>query len=361
MFYNYHIELFFQETVMTGGKIHLTHTRKIAVLLVFFCFSLVSPVIFAQTQPKVRIYIAPMESGSQEEQGYFMTNMKMEFTGASYEVVDVPEDSDYNVTLSVSRQEPPEDTQAEGANPASPGNTITLTLFDTKTKRELIALSWDYRQLSEMDMWNLYLITQAMSNAPIVKMPAGTQLAEVSVKPVSDIQNKLLWIGVETPLGYAYPGDGPYISTALAVEYNFLPFLGVGTSFGYRALFPIVIDPNNKTYFHTTQQSFFVPILFRFLFSIDNYLVIPYIGMEFNFGTLGLLPKHAFQEADQAWYIPAITGGAGFRFSAGPGALELGSRIIYDFAISGWGIEFTVGYKFGFLTRTKKDPATETY
>jgi hypothetical protein len=300
-----------------------------------------------------------MESGSPEEQEYFMTNMKMEFVGASYEVVDVPEDSDYNVVLSVSRQEPSGDTQAGGDNSASPGNTITLTLFDTKTGRELIALSWDYRQLSDMDMWNLYLITQAMSNAPIVKMPAGVQIAESSAKPVSDLQNKLLWLGFEIPLGYAYPGDGPYISTLLTVEYYFLPFLGVSTGLGYQALFPMIIDPNDKTFYHTTQHSIFVPLLFRFLFSAEDSLIIPYIGMEFNFGTMGLLPKHALQKDDRNWYIPALTGGVDFRLSAGPGAFDLGSRIIYDFDISGWGIEFAVGYKFGFLTRTKRDPARE--
>jgi hypothetical protein len=329
----------------------LTRPKKIAVLLGFFCFFLVNPVIFAQNQPMVRIYIAPMESGSPEEQEYFMTNMKMEFVGASYAVVETLEDSDYNVILSVSRQEPSEDTEAEGEDPAPPGNTITLILFDTKSGRELIALSWDYRQLSDMDMWNLYLITQAMSNAPIVKMPAGAQLSGAPAKPVPDLQNKVLWIGFEIPLGYAYPGDGPYFSTLLTAEYNFLPFLGVSTGLGYRALFPMIIDANDKTYYHTTQHSFFVPLLFRFLFSVESSLIIPYIGMEFNFGTLGLLPEHVLQEDGGDWYIPALTGGIAFRFSAGPGAFDLGSRIIYDFGINGLGIEFTIGYKFGFLTR----------
>jgi hypothetical protein len=347
----------------------LTRTKKIAALLGFFCFSFVNPVIFAQNQPMVRIYIAPMESGSPEEQTYFMTNMKMEFTGAAYEVVNVLEDSDYNVSLSVSRQEPPEDTQAGEGNSEPPGNTITLTLFDTKTKRELIALSWDYQQLSDMNMWNLYLITQAMANAPIVKMPAdtiqagtvqaGAQTAESPAGPVPGLQDKLLWIGAEIPLGYTYPSDGPYVSALLTVEYNFLPFLGVSMGLGYQVLFPMIFDMDNKMYYHTTQHSFFVPLLFRFLFSSENYLVIPYIGAEWNFGTLGLLPKYALQETDQIRYVPAIVGGVDFRFSAGPGAFDLGSRIIYDFDINGWGIEFLFGYKFGFLTRTKRDPARE--
>jgi hypothetical protein len=343
------------------------HTKKIAVLLGFFCVFFVTPVIFAQTPPMVRIYIAPMESGSPEEQQYFMDNMKMEFVGAAYEVVDTLENSDYNVILSVSQQEPnPElesaggegEAPAEGETPGSPGNTITLALSDTKTDRELISLSWDYKQLSDMDMWNLYLITQAMSNAPITKIPAGAALAVSEAKSDSDLQNKLLWLGVETFLGYAYPADGPYISGALTLEYDFLPFMGVSTGFGYQALFPVLIDPNNRTYYHTVQHNFFIPVLFRFLLSAKNYLVIPYIGAEFNFGTLGLLPKPA-SGTDEIRYIPAITGGVVFRLTVGPGALDIGGGGIYDFAINALGIEVTIGYKFGLFTRTKKEPAKQ--
>jgi hypothetical protein len=344
----------------------LIRIKKIAVLLGFFCFSLVNPVIFAQTLPMVRIYIAPMETGSPEEREYFMTNMKMEFVGASYEVVDALEDSDYNVVLSVSQQEPWEDTQAEGGNSEPPGNTVTLTLLDTKTKRELITLSWDYQQVSDMDMWNLYLITQAMANAPIAKIPAGTRTAESPAKPVPDLRNKLLWAGIEIPLGYTYPDDGPYISPLLAVEYNFLSFLGVSAGAGCQVLFPLVIDKYDyyMTYYHAVQYSFFTQLLFRFLISSEDYLVIPYIGAEWKLGTLDLLPKHALQETDPVWYIPAITGTGGidFRLSAGPGALDLGIRVscdIYGFDKRGLSVGFTVGYKFGFLTRTKRDPVKE--
>jgi hypothetical protein len=346
----------------------LIHTKKIAVLLGFFCVSLGCPVIFAQTQPMVRIYIAPMDSGNPEEQEYFMTNMKMEFTGASYEVVDTPEDSDYNIILSISRREAdPEfesaaggtEAPAEGENPGSMVNAITLTLFDTKTDRELITLSWDYNRLSDMDMWNLYLITQAMANAPITKIPARAALTAPAAEPDSNLQNKLLWFGIETSLGYAYPGDGPYISGVLTLEYDFLPFMGVSMGFGYQALFPMLIDPDNKTYYHIVQNNIFIPVLFRFLFNTGNYLIVPYIGMEFNFGTLGLLPKHALQKTDQIRYIPAIAGGVDFRLAVGPGALDIGGGGIYDFDINAWGVEIKIGYKFGVLTRIKKDQTKE--
>jgi hypothetical protein len=304
-----------------------------------------------------------MESGSPEEQEYFITNIKMEFAGASYKVVDVLEDSDYNVILSVSQQESiPESASGEGETPqteeetppAPPVNTVSLSLFDTKTKREVITLSWDYRQLSEMDMWNLYLITQAMSNAPIVKMPAGAILASSEAKPNSDLQNKLFWAGLEFSPGYAHPGDGPYISGILSMEYDFLPFMGASVGFGYQALSPMIIDRDNNSFYHTLQHNFFLPVLLKFFLNVGSYLVVPYIGAEFNFGNLGIVPNDPLVEGgDQIRFIPAVVGGADFRLPAGPGAIDIGGRGIYDFAINAWAIEFAFGYKFGFYSRTK--------
>jgi hypothetical protein len=340
--------------------------KKTVALLGFLCFSLSGPVIFAQDQRTVRIYIAPMESGTPEDQEYFTTNMKMEFVGASYEVVDVLEDSDFNVILSVLQQEPDpelepdsesestegEAAQTEEADPQSPLNTITLTLFDTKTERELISLSWDYRQLSEMDMWNLYLITQAMANAPITKIPGRAGSAAGGVNSVQGPQNRLLWFGLETSMGYAYPSDGPYISGALSVEYNFLSFMGVGMGFGYQALSPLIVDIDNRSHYHAIQHNIFVPVLLKFFLNMGSYFVIPYAGAEFNFGTMGLLPANQSDEdSDQLWYIPAVVGGVDFRLSAGPGALDIGGRGTYDFRINAWTLGFVVGYKFGFFAR----------
>jgi hypothetical protein len=370
MFYTYCVKLFFQEIAITGGKINLIRTKKIAALFGFFCFSLVNPIIFAQDQPMVRIYIAPMESGSPEEQEYFMTNMKMEFAGASYEVVDVLENSDYNLTLSVSQQEPVPESESEsepadgeGEAPQTevkdsppPVNTLSLDLVDTKTGRELIALSWDYQQLSEMDMWNLYLITQAMSNAPIIKMPAGAALSAHETRSINDPQSKLFWFGLEASMGYTHPGDGPYVSGLLSAEYDFLPFMGVNMGFGYQALSPLIVDIDNKSYYHTMQHNFFAPLLLKFFLNVGSYLVVPYAGAEFNFGTLGLLSNdQLIEETDRIWYIPAVTTGVDFRLSAGPGVLDIGSRGIYDFNVNAWAVEFVLGYKFGFYARAKKE------
>ncbi|MDR1411762.1 MAG: hypothetical protein LBI91_06130, partial [Spirochaetaceae bacterium] len=231
--------------------------------------------------------------------------------------------------------------------------------FDTKTEREIITLSWDYKQLSEMDMWNLYLITQAMANAPITKIPAGAGAASgpdaKGPGPGSDLQNKTLWLGLETSLGYAYPGNGPYFSGALTAEYDFLPFMGVGTGFRYQVSFPAVVDTDNDTYYYGTQHNFFAPVLFKFLFGVGNNLIVPYIGADFDFGNLGLLPNQHVKDTGKTIYIPAALGGVDFRFMAGPGAIDLGIRGTYDFETSAWSVGFAIGYKFGFLGRAKKN------
>jgi hypothetical protein len=360
-------QLSFETYTGIGGKLSLIRVKKITTPLVLFCIFLARPAVFAQDQQMVRVYIAPMEDGSPEEQQYFMSNMSMEFAGAAYDVVDTLEDSDYHVILSVSRNEPEpepdEDAETGGEAPAReenadpPGSSISLTLFDTKSEREIITLSWDYKQLSEMDMWNLYLITQAMANAPITKIPAGAAagLAAGGQDTGSNLQNKLLWLGLEASLGYVYPSDGPYFSGAFTAEYDFLPFIGVGAGFRYQVSFPTILDSDNDNYFHGTQHNFFVPVLFKFLFRAGNNLIAPYLGAEFDFGNLGLLSNRHVDDPSEIRYIPAALGGVDFRLTAGLGAIDLGIRGTYAFDISVWSVGFAIGYKFGLLNRAKKD------
>jgi hypothetical protein len=335
------------------------YTKKIVALLGFFCVSLIGQGAFAQTIRVVRVYIAPMESGTPEEQEYFMTSMKMEFDGAGYEITDTEEESDYYVIFSVSRQE--EDTEA-GENANLPQiNTISLGLFSTKTQREVITLSWDYEQISDMNMWNLYLINQAMANAPILKIPADALPAEEEPgvkpepEPKSNPLNKLFWVGLEFFPGYLYPQDGPSFSGALALEFDFLPFMGIGIGFSYRMLFPLVIDTENEEYSHIIMHDFFAPILLKFLFNAKNYYIIPYVGAEFCFGTLGLMPKADDLQTDEIDFIPAIMGGIDFRLPMGPGAFDMGIGGTYNFnQANTWNLRAIIGYKLGFFERKAK-------
>jgi hypothetical protein len=53
---------------------------------------------------------------------------------------------------------------------------LTVTLFDTKTNRQIVSLGYAYVALSDMNIWNLYIIFQAMANAPIVKLRPDAEL-----------------------------------------------------------------------------------------------------------------------------------------------------------------------------------------
>jgi hypothetical protein len=122
------------------------------------------PKIQIAAMPLVNVYLAPVENGTPEEESYFTTNFQMELTGAGYSMVTTRNTSDFYMTLSIARYE------------EDPPNELMVALFETRTGREIITLGWNYAELSEMDTWNLYLITQTMSNAPIKKILSGVEL-----------------------------------------------------------------------------------------------------------------------------------------------------------------------------------------
>jgi hypothetical protein len=59
------------------------------------------------------------------------------------------------------------------------GNVLNIALMNTRNGREIVGLNWTYTELSEMNTWNLYLINQAMANAPIVKLLPDAELTGV--------------------------------------------------------------------------------------------------------------------------------------------------------------------------------------
>jgi hypothetical protein len=120
--------------------------------------------------PMVRVWIGPMDSGTEEEKDYFMRNMRMEFAAAGYEVASAQKDSHYSVALSVGREF---DDPLAGTGRY---NVLTLTLTDSRNGREIVSLGQPYQELTEMNDWNLYLITQAMANTPVIKIPQDAEL-----------------------------------------------------------------------------------------------------------------------------------------------------------------------------------------
>jgi hypothetical protein len=224
----------------------LAYTIKRAFLAAFFYAALAGQVLSAQTTlrvtviPTVRIYIAPIEGGTPEEREYFMNSMEMEFTGAAYEMAETAEESDFIVNLVISREEPDPEPEPEYGG-TGPSNFVTLSLSETGSGREIVSLSFEYQEVSEMDVWNLYMITQAMANAPIIRLPPGAELyaAPEGGPPRKADFKRAFYLGLraggvfgtatfqnfggyEGGLGRGFAGEG-----AVLAEWHFFRFLSI--------------------------------------------------------------------------------------------------------------------------------------
>jgi hypothetical protein len=150
--------------------------KKLQGLAIFFIV-FAEAVLTAQTAPTdirvvavpmVKVYLGPVENGTAEESEYFTRSLVMEFTAAGYLMVDGKEGSDYNLTMEITRY----------AN-EDPPNDVNLVLFETANGREVISQAYGYRDLTDMDTWNLYAITQMMSNTPIIKIKPDAEMLGV--------------------------------------------------------------------------------------------------------------------------------------------------------------------------------------
>jgi hypothetical protein len=318
--------------------------------LVFLLLLGNSAPVFSQSTGNVRVYVAPVRGGSAADRDYFSSNIRIELIGASYGVVETKEESDFYMILAVSR-----DSEARNRF------LVNLTLYETATDREIITLGKDYTSLDEMNEWNLYLIYQAMANAPISKSVTGDEAAQAGSPAAGAWQsgtawwNRWLWLGLEADLTYQYPEDGPGIQGRFEAELDFLSFMGLSAGFGYSILFPLVIDGSDNTYYHARTDHFLASAMLKFMFNGANYRIMPGAGAELNLGDLGILQP----ETSPAGLL-SILGGLDFRLKAWGGALDLGARFMYALETESMGFGFSVSYRFGLFSRrapTASSPA----
>jgi hypothetical protein len=295
----------------------------------------------------VKVYVSPVRGGSAEDKAYFSANIRAELIGAAFAVVETREESDFYMNLVVSR-----DPEARNRF------MVNLTLFDTAANREIITLGKDYGTLDDMNDWNLYLIYQAMANAPIAKSIAGREGAARAAAPgvaesaaattaaVPPWWDKWLWVGTDVNLFYQYPDDGPGLMGQVTVEVDFFRYAGFSTGFGYRAVFPLIIDNARRQYYHGIINYFYVPLMLKLLFGGANYVVMPCAGVELSLGPLGILSNQTM-----SFGKISLLGGVDFRIPVWRGALELGGRLIYDINRKSIGFGFVTGCQFGFFRK----------
>jgi hypothetical protein len=268
-------------------------TKAKALALGFFIAAAAGPVLYAQTDlrvafvPTVCVYIAPIEGGTPKEQEYFMFNMRMEFSGAAYEVVDRARDSHYTVTLSISREWPGD------------SNLVTLILSETKTGREIISLSQNYQEVEDMNAWNLYLITQAMANTPTIKMPPDGELILASNDERLFFSRKF-FLGLrgggimntsifrtsgnyEGGVSHGFSGEG-----ALLAEYHWFRFFSIQMEAAvaydtFSAARQVQIGPNIVRSTSTFRAlNLMVPLLIKIPLRLDSVTLSPYGGIYYT-------------------------------------------------------------------------------
>jgi hypothetical protein len=341
--------------------------KKIKVLAVF-AMVLAGPVLMAQTEvrvvvvPRVRIYLGPVENGTAEEQDYFTNSMTTEFTSAGYQMVDTKEDSDYNMTMEITRSEPDPDEE--------PFSNIAMVLFETKSEREVVSQGWAYQDFTEMNQWNLYAITQMMANTPIIKItpdaemlgvPAGGEqphraalylgLQAGGIFDLSFIQNSG---GYEGGVGRGFGGEG-----ALLAEFQPLRFLslqtGVGMSYDTFMAGRIIEGEETRMTDTFRSLSLLLPLWIKIPVTVDGVVLSPFVGAYY------LLPLDVMNIGKTGTYKTDLPLGLSLGFEWGiplnTQMLFFGLRFDYDIGLSSAGeddalrysrtrIGLFVGYKF---------------
>jgi hypothetical protein len=129
---------------------------KKACIFLALLLSLAAMQVFAQDRSDTLIFVAPVK-GSPEQAQYFSENFTMETIGAGYGIAKSLEESDYVIQLEVIRE------------PGSPGGkpyTLQVQLLRSADNVELLSFSFPFSDLNEMYEYNLYLLYEALANAP---------------------------------------------------------------------------------------------------------------------------------------------------------------------------------------------------
>ncbi|GHV80000.1 hypothetical protein AGMMS49944_17910 [Spirochaetia bacterium] len=340
----------------------------------------------------VKVWVAPVEGGTEEEREYFDFNMPEEVKGSGYQLAESVEDSDFYILFSLEHDEEYGDEM------------ITAELYTTKTGALIISNTMGYAAVEDMTDWNLTMIYQLMANAPLHKY-INTIEQEVRIippKPILGFPEYWLYVGLRGGYSirrYLYMLDegqirkdpwGHSFEAGIQVSFQPLRFLAI------QAEFLFTNDSVPLQYGATSESGFFgvddayqsysltIPLTIKGTFHLYDRLVLnPFSGVYFM-APLGTIKGKRIEpdgtglyqfESNYTYSLP-IGWTAGlevgwvlgkernrgtifldFRYSA-----DLGKLVLEDdtavYKRTGM-VSITAGYRFGFFKRNKQAPASE--
>jgi hypothetical protein len=172
------------------------------------------------------VYVYPTKGGSSEDRAYFNFNMQEEIKGAGYTLTNLlyreeaaaKENSDYYIALILDYDEVYKE------------HTLTADLYDTRTGNHILSSIYGYKNVEDMDQWNLTIIYSLMANAPLIKKKPPGIIADAYGLPGGEQQHRV-YLGPRTGYStrfYRAPSGTDYVErTNLASAFQ----LGAYVSF----------------------------------------------------------------------------------------------------------------------------------
>jgi hypothetical protein len=169
--------------------------------------------------------------GTAGQRGYFHDNFQMELIGANYPSAETQAESLFTLALEI--VDNPDFDPTLQAGDENKRYMLNLQLQWSRDNSEIVRYSFYFNDTESMADWNLYLLYQAMANAP---MPEEEEPEPVVITaPVDDRwRNQTLYVNVGAGLDlgfFIYPASGDVetgiiMPTLIAgAEYHFLDYL----------------------------------------------------------------------------------------------------------------------------------------
>ena len=171
------------------------HKRIIAWFFVIFFVTGLGFYAFAQTQGESSIYIRSFAQNPVFAD-FFLENFARELVESGYNLANYPSDADFILGLTVMPNIILYDDGTE--EPAPPGENqflLRLSLTRTGDNIEIVAFSFPFTELNEMNDHNQYLLRHVMANVPfsrpddIAALPVEVEIIrEVTIETIREVE-----------------------------------------------------------------------------------------------------------------------------------------------------------------------------